>query len=193
MNARHLEACASDEWAETVKDHIIPWVLADATLGDDVLEIGPGPGRTTDILQGLAAHVTALELDVDLAAKLSARFSGTNVEVIQADASAMPLPDNRFTAALSFTMLHHVPTPELQDRIFSELARVLMPGGLLAGIDSRDSESFRELHHDDICVPIDPETLPARLEAAGFENVEVRMGRTRTRFRAYKPKAPSQG
>jgi SAM-dependent methyltransferase len=187
MNALHLERCASDEWAETVKGRIIPWVLEGAELGDDVIEIGPGPGRTTDILCGLAPHVTAVELDEDLAAKLAARFAGSNVEVIQADATAIPLPDNRFSAALSFTMLHHVPTPELQDRIFSELARVLRPGGMLAGIDSRDRPEFRELHEDDICVPIDPETLPARLAAAGFENIDVSTSRTRTRFRATKP------
>lgn len=187
MNARHLELCASDEWADTVKGRIIPWVLEDATLGDDVIEVGPGPGRTTDILCGLAAKVTAVELDEDLAAKLAARFAGSNVEVINADATAIPLPDNRFTTAMSFTMLHHVPTPELQDRIFAELARVLQPGGLLAGVDSTDRPEFRELHSDDICVPIDPATLPARLTAAGFENVRVDASRTRVRFRANKP------
>ena len=55
-------------------------------------------------------------------------------------------PDGRFSAALSFTMLHHVPSAELQDRLFAEVARVLQPGGFLAGVDSLDSEDFRALH-----------------------------------------------
>lgn len=159
MNARHLELCAGDEWADTVREHIIPWLLDGVELGDDVLEIGPGPGRTTDILCTRVAKLTAVELDPDLAAKLAARFQGANVEVINADATDIPLPDNRFSSALCFTMLHHVPTAELQDRIFAEAARVLRPGGLFAGVDSMTSPDFLELHSDDICVPIDPDGL----------------------------------
>lgn len=187
MNARHLELCASDGWAGMVKEHIIPWILEDVDLGDDIIEVGPGPGRTTEIFRELAASVTAVELDEDLAAKLALRFAGSNVEVIQADATAIPCPDDRFSAALSLTMLHHVPDPGLQDRIFAELARVLRPGGILAGVDSLDSARFRDLREDDICVPIDPATLPARLAAAGFVNVRVDKSKTRVRFRATKP------
>src|SRR5689334_21836037 len=124
MNKRHHELCAGDEWADTVKEHIIPWILDGVEIGDDVLEIGPGAGRTTDILQSIAPRLTAVELDPVLAAPLSARFAGTHVEVIGADASVLPLPEGRFSAALSFTMLHHVPSPELQDKILAELARV---------------------------------------------------------------------
>lgn len=183
MNARHLELCAGDEWADAVREHIIPWVLDGVDLGDDVLEIGPGPGRTTDILCTRAAKLTAVELDPDLASKLAARFAGTNVEVINADATAIPLPDNRFSAALSFTMLHHVPTAELQDCIFAEALRVLRPGGLFAGVDSMTSPDFLELHSDDICVPIDPDGLADRLLRAGFETADVYAGSAGRRFR----------
>ena len=53
-------------------------------------------------------------------------------------------------------MLHHVPSVEEQDRLFAEVARVLRPGGMLAGVDSKDSPEFRGMHVDDICVPLDP-------------------------------------
>lgn len=186
MNAKHHELCASDAWAATVKDHIIPWILEDAELGDDVLEVGPGPGRTTDVLRDLAARLTAVELDPLFAAPLAARFAGTNVEVIEADATSLPLAAGRFSAALSFTMLHHVPTAALQDKLLAELARVVRPGGLLAGTDSLDSPAFRDLHEDDICVPLDPATLPARLSAAGFADVQVDTNAYAIRFRARK-------
>lgn len=186
MNARHHELCASDEWAGTVKEHIIPWILEGAELGDDVLEVGPGPGRTTDVLQDMAPRLTAVELDPLFARPLAARFAGTHVEVIEADATALPLPSGRFSAALCFTMLHHVPGIELQDRLLAELARVLRPGGILAGTDSLDSEPFRELHDDDICVPLDTATLPARLTAAGFDSVQVDTNPYAIRFRARK-------
>ncbi len=53
-----------------VEDELLPWVLQDHQLGDDLLEVGPGPGLTTDILRRLSARVTAAELDEDLAEKL---------------------------------------------------------------------------------------------------------------------------
>jgi ubiquinone/menaquinone biosynthesis C-methylase UbiE len=173
MNEAHLVFCNSDEWAEAVKKWIIPGALDGVTLGDNVLEIGPGPGRTTDILKDMTAKLTALELDSMLAGKLRNRMAGTNVTVVEADATAMPFEDDEFSAALSFTMLHHIPTPKLQDRLFAEARRVVQPGGVFAGVDSLDSDDFRKLHIDDICVPVPPETLAQRLKAAGFSDVKV--------------------
>ena len=51
MNPGHMEYCASDDWRQLVHETILPVALAGVTLGDDALEIGPGPGFTTDILQ----------------------------------------------------------------------------------------------------------------------------------------------
>jgi SAM-dependent methyltransferase len=49
----------------------------------------------------------------------------------------MPFADASFEVVLCFTMLHHVPTIELQDRLIREARRVLWPGGIFAGSDSR--------------------------------------------------------
>ncbi len=84
-------------------------------------------------------------------------------------------------------MLHHLPNPGAQDRVFAEAARVLRPGGVFAGIDSKDSPEFRNLHVEDVCVPIDPSTLAERLERAGLVGVEVFTNEHRTRFRAWRP------
>ena len=40
-------------------------------------------------------------------------------------------------------MLHHVPSPALQDRVFSEARRVLRPGGVFVATDSLDSADLR--------------------------------------------------
>jgi ubiquinone/menaquinone biosynthesis C-methylase UbiE len=182
VNERHLALCASAEWQQLVAGHLLPWVLGEDELGDDVLEVGAGPGLVTDLLIERAARVTAVELDPALADALRARL-GEGVEVITGDATALPLPDDRFTAAACFTMLHHIPEPRAQDRALAELARVLRPGGLLLGTDGQDTPSRRELHVDDVFTPIDPATLPVRLEAAGFLDVLVEGDGDRFRFR----------
>ena len=173
MNEEHLVFCASDEWRNAVKQWILPWALTDIDLGPDVIEVGPGPGLTTETLRLGVERLTAVELDVDLAAALRDRMAGTNVEVVNADATALPQESDRFSGAVSFTMLHHVPTPELQDQLFAELARVLKPSGVLVLSDSLGSDELRAFHGGDTYNPVDPATLPARLERAGFDAIDV--------------------
>src|SRR5437588_12702690 len=115
MNETHLAFLSSSEWAQMLETDLLPWIRATADLGDDVLEIGPGPGLTTDLLRARVARVTAVELDDDLASKLTERLAGTNVDVIHADATASGLPGDRFSTATCFSMLHHMPAPDLQD------------------------------------------------------------------------------
>ncbi len=174
MNAAHLEVCASDGWRDVLRDFILPYALADARLGDDVLEVGPGPGRTTDLLRAELPKLTAVELDETLADALTARLAGTNVEVVHGDATAMGFDDGRFTGAVSFPMLHHLPTAELQDRLFAEVARVLRGGGVFVASDSVASDELAALHVDDVYNPVDPADVEARLRGAGFGPVEVR-------------------
>ncbi len=174
MNAEHMELCASDDWRKVVEDLILPWVLGDTDLGADVLEVGPGFGVTTDVLRTRTARLTAVEIHEELASSLAARLAGTNVEVVHGDATAMPFEGGRFTGAASFSMLHHVPSAELQDRLFAEVHRVLAPGGVFVAGDSVASEELEALHHDDTYVPLDPAGIAARLEAAGFADVDVR-------------------
>jgi SAM-dependent methyltransferase len=184
VNEQHLELCSSAVWADAVQRWIIPWVLEDVSLGDRVLEIGPGPGRTTEALADLAPHLTAVEVDPALARALADRMAGTKVEVIEGDATDLQLAEGSFSSVLSFTMLHHLPSAAHQDRLFGEALRVLGPGGVFAGTDSLDSPEFRDLHVGDICVPIDPVTLADRLRFAGFDQVQVDTNEYGVRFRA---------
>ncbi|HLN41065.1 MAG TPA: class I SAM-dependent methyltransferase [Acidimicrobiales bacterium] len=175
MNEAHLEFCASPQWRQAIEETILPEALHGVALGDDVIEIGPGPGLTTDVLRTLTARLTALEFDPDLADALAERMAGTNVEVICGDATGMDFPDGRFTGAASFHMLHHIPTDEAQDLVFAELGRVLRSGGTLVAADGVENESVRLFHTDDIYNPIDPATLDRRLTGAGFTSVGVRV------------------
>jgi SAM-dependent methyltransferase len=105
VNKAHLEFCASPEWARLVEDELLPWILDGYELGDDLLEVGPGPGLTTDVLRQKAARITAVELDLDLAGKLASRLAGSNVRVIAGDVTRLPFPAGRFSSAACLTML----------------------------------------------------------------------------------------
>ncbi len=185
MNAFHRRYCASPEWARVVQDDLLPWALDGIDLGDDVLEVGPGFGVTTLILAERVPRLTALEVDDGYAERLRAGL-GDRVDVLPGDGAAMPFPDGRFSAVVCFTMLHHVPSKALQDKLFAEVARVLRPGGLFAGTDSRRSLRFRLIHLFDTMVVVDPDTLPGRLSAAGLTDVHIDVGRS-LRFRAHRP------
>lgn len=169
-------------------ERILPWALAGVDLGNDVLEVGPGPGLTTDILRSRVAHLTAIEIDRDLAGRLAKRLDGKNVNIVRGDATAMPFSDRQFSGAVSFTMLHHVPSAELQDKLLREVCRVLKPGAVFAGVDSRTSWSMKVIHIADTLVPVDPQGFPARLRAAGFEDESIETNEHAFRFRARKPR-----
>ena len=186
MNDLHLELLASPGWKQYLEEDLLPWVLGATDLGDDVLEVGPGPGLTTDLLRLKTERVVALEIDEALASALSSRMAGTNVEVVHGDATDSGLPAGHFSAVTCFTMLHHVPTPELQDRLLDEVHRVLRPGGTFVGTDATDTPALRDLHIDDVFVPVESVSFRERLERVGFRDVEIEAEDSRLRFRACK-------
>ena len=158
-----------------VQEDILPVALRGVDLGDEALEIGPGPGFTTDILRTMTAHLTAVEIDPGLATSLRARMDGGNVDVLVGDATALDFPADRFSGAASFHMLHHIEPALSQDRVFAELARVLTPGSMLVAADSGFREETVSFHEGDTYNPIEPDELIERLGAAGFVDVDVRV------------------
>jgi len=190
MNKRHLEVLASPRWREMLEQHLLPWVEQVADLGDDVLEVGPGRGLTTDLLRVRTARLTAIEIDPVLASDLAARLGGSNVEVVQGDARHTGFAGDRFSAVACFGVLHHVESPGAQDEVFREILRVLRPAGVLVASDGYDNDGTREAHVDDLFVPIDPDRVVDRLSAMGFCDVAVDRGEYEFRFRAAKPAGP---
>ena len=186
MNFLHHWLCRSNGWRRNVEQRV-PWVIGQHDLGASVLELGPGPGLTTDLLRSSAQHLTALEVDPVLAESLEYRMRGSNVAVVTGDAANIPFSDEQFTSAVSFTMLHHVPSRALQDRVLREVWRVLKAGGIFVGSDSLDGWVMRLIHIGDTLVPIDPVTFGARLTAVGFEGVIVERNSHAFRFQARRP------
>jgi SAM-dependent methyltransferase len=173
MNLIHRKICSSEKWAHTVEERLTPW-LRRRDLGDDVLEIGPGFGATTRVLLDAVPKLTVLEIDPASTELLRTEFGG-RADVVEGSGAEMPFDAGRFSAVVCFTMLHHVPTRQLQDAIFAEAARVLRPGGTYCGSDGQLNLRFRLLHLGDTMNVVDAATFPARLERAGFEQVDVEL------------------
>ena len=125
-----------------VADQLLPWALDGVELGPRTLEIGPGYGATTQALLERADSLTAVEVDGSMADRLN-RLYGDRAQIIHGDGTDTGLPDGHFTSVVCFTMLHHVPSTELQDRLLAEAFRVLQPGCAFAGSDGVPSLSFR--------------------------------------------------
>ncbi len=187
MNFAHNRLCSGRSWAAFVDSTLLPWGSEDVALDDRVLEIGPGFGATTRLLVDRAPSLTVLELEQRYCRRLSAEL-GDRVQVTQGDATQMPFADAQFGTVLCFTMLHHIHTPQLQDRLLAEVARVLKPGGTFAGTDSvGGSLRFKLLHVGDTLTLIEPATFPARLAGAGLIEPKVEVKGARMRFRARRP------
>ena len=186
MNENHAKVCPSPEWAEYLQGEVLPAVAGGRELGATLIEIGPGPGASTDWLRHRVERLVAVEVDPEAAAKLADRFADTNVEVVVEDATALSAPDDSFDSAGSFTMLHHLPTAALQNRMLAELLRVLRPGGVLIGSDSLASVELHHFHEGDVYNPIEPASMLTRLMTLGYEQITLSVG-DRMTFVAHKP------
>jgi ubiquinone/menaquinone biosynthesis C-methylase UbiE len=142
--------CRSRPWQAFAGNAALPWSLQGFEPHGDVLEIGAGSGAMAAEL--LARHdeptMTVTDFDQDMVDAASARLAefGDRVTVRQADATALPFPDESFDAVLSWVMLHH--TVEWE-KALTECVRVLRPGGHVVAYDLLSTAPLRLLHRGD--------------------------------------------
>jgi SAM-dependent methyltransferase len=170
LNALENWFCSTGFWQRITRDHLLPWVLAENSLGDHVLELGAGSGAGTATLKRLAPRVTSLEWSHDFAARLAV----TNRHaVVQADAVLLPFAGGTFSSAVAVLMLHHLRTRTAQEDAFREVFRVLRPGGSFFVFEIEDNLLHRVIHIGSVFVPVDRADVADRLRNAGFSNVKL--------------------
>lgn len=173
MNRIETWFCGTAFWRSVTRRQLLPWVLRGAQLGDCILELGAGPGAATPELSRMAAKVISLDYDGRAMGKLVEKVRGSNAKALQGDAAALPFPGQTFSSAISILMLHHMRSPEEQDKAFAEIFRVLRPGGLFLAFEITDGWFNRVLHTKSTFVPMAPSGAFTRLTLAGFSRVSV--------------------
>jgi SAM-dependent methyltransferase len=114
----------------------VRWALEPARAGRPVrvADVGAGTGKLTATLVGLGAEVTAVEPDPQMLAELRRTMPG--VSSVPGSAEEIPLPDASLDAVLAGQAMHWFD----MDRALPEIARVLRPGGVLAGLWNVDDD-----------------------------------------------------
>jgi SAM-dependent methyltransferase len=107
----------------------VRWALEPARArGLRVLDLGAGTGKLTATLVAMGADVTAVEPDPAMLAEL--RRALPAVRALPGSAEAIPLPDASVDAVLAGNAMHWFDMAVAGP----EIARVLVPGGTLAGL-----------------------------------------------------------
>ena len=83
MNCFEKWYCGSALWRYLTRGQLLPWMLRDSHLGDQLLELGAGLGAATIEVGRRVARVTSLEYDHALAVQICRRANLANVTIIQ--------------------------------------------------------------------------------------------------------------
>ena len=100
-----------------------------AKPGDKVLDLGCGNGRFYELVENKNIDYTGVDNSKELIEICKKRYPGAKFQT--ADGFKLPFSDNYFDKVFSVSVLHHIPSKELQLEFLKESKRVLKPEGLL--------------------------------------------------------------
>jgi 2-polyprenyl-3-methyl-5-hydroxy-6-metoxy-1,4-benzoquinol methylase len=97
--------------------------------GKNVLEVGCGAGRFTEILLKYGANAHATDLSNAVEANYKNLHHYNNYQIAQADINQLPYPENSFDLVLCIGVVQHTQNPHLS---ITNLYKYVKPGGVLA-------------------------------------------------------------
>jgi arsenite methyltransferase len=109
-----------------------PFALGTLERGEVVLDLGSGAGTDSLVaaqMVGPHGHVTGLDMTPEMLAKAqaaAAEMEAANVEFVEGEVEVLPFGDESFDVVISNGVIDLVPD---KDAVFSEINRVLRPGG----------------------------------------------------------------
>jgi ubiquinone/menaquinone biosynthesis C-methylase UbiE len=166
-----------------------------------ILDVACGGGRTLKQLRGAFPDAALYGIDLSRTYlrktnQLLSQDPGELPQLLQANAEALPYVDHYFHGVSSVFLFHELPG-EVRQNVMNECFRVTKPGGVLVICDSIQSDDSPELKvmldnfptvfHEPYYRHYSTDNLVARLESAGFENIEVEVHFMSKYFIAHKP------
>jgi SAM-dependent methyltransferase len=160
-----------------------PTALAELKPGETVLDLGSGGG--IDVLlsarrvgpSGKAFGLDMTDEMLVLANENKRKAGAENVEFLKGEIEHIPLPDNSVDVIISNCVINLTAS---KDRVLQEAFRVLRPGGRFAVSDVvTKGEMLPEIRQSVLlwvgCVAgaLEENEYKAKLETAGFENIDI--------------------
>jgi len=126
-----------------IEENLIAKLLKEVPKSE-MLELGCGTGHWTNFFTNNGFQVTATDISNEM--MNIAKTKSIQTKFIKADSQNIPFPDNSFSVVSSITMLEFV---DDQDKVLSEIYRVLKPGGwLILGCLNKFSELGKNKKND---------------------------------------------
>ena len=161
----------------------IPTQFALIKEGDSVLDLGSGAGNDCFVARAIVGEtgkVTGIDFTdamLEKAQKNVAKLGFSNVEFVKGDIEKMPLADNQFDVIVSNCVLNLVPD---KTRAFSEIMRVLKPGGHFCVSDvvtkgelPQKLQKDAEMYAGCVSGAIDMDQYVSIIREQGFRNIEI--------------------
>jgi arsenite methyltransferase len=129
---RELVARLPEAAAESFAGVANPFALGRLKRGEVVLDVGSGAGSDSLVaaqMVGPEGRVTGVDMTPEMLAKAKAaavEMNATNVEFVAGEAEGLPFEDESFDVVISNGVIDLIPD---KDAVFSEIQRVLRPGG----------------------------------------------------------------
>ncbi len=161
-----------------------PTAVAELAAGETVLDLGSGGGE--DVLlsarrvgpEGKAYGLDMTDEMLELARRNQREAGVGNAEFLRGTIENVPLPDGSVDVVISNCVIN---LSADKAAVFREAARVLRPGGRFAVTDiladpDMGEETRRDMEQWTGCIAgaLTAAEFQSRLEAAGFERVEIR-------------------
>jgi SAM-dependent methyltransferase len=135
-HGHHESVLRSHSWRTAANS--AAYLIGELRPGQDVLDVGCGPGTITADLAELVApgQVTAVDAAEDVLHQARENAAGRGLDTVRfavADVHALDFPDDSFDVVHAHQVLQHVGDPV---RALREMRRVCRPGGIVAVRDS---------------------------------------------------------
>jgi ubiquinone/menaquinone biosynthesis C-methylase UbiE len=146
--------------------------------GMNILDIGCGTGILFDMLRrkvGDKGSIVGIDFSIEMARKAHRNFPFANVNVVDADAAALPFEGASFDMAVAFSAFPHFAN---QQKAIDETHRVLKSGAWFHILHLVSSKEISEMHHrmggvveNDEIPP--EEKLRQMLDASRFTDINI--------------------